>query len=695
MADTARPRRRHRAGLSRIPIACERCRIKKNKCDGAIPVCSQCQRVGAECIVVDRLTHRPLPRDHVDSLERENEELRRRIQLLEQQSVGRSAVHGVATPLSEPAIPPAAPEDATPSDISVEMTALHGGGDMYLGDSGGTFFGNLVQQTLVRSGFQQEHDLIHNSLRLNLNNQTEAGGAAMTSPSGRLATWLPSDLIFRLEGAFFDHRWPSLPFLHRPTFRERLLQDFLTRHEDASPISVFFVLMVSAMGAVYLERQDKSLKSLSLICFALAMEQQRFDAVIRQDDLEAIQALLLLSTFALNRSCGINAWQVAGQAVRSSVAMGLHRQHALAAGGLSMLQSEMRKRVFWCAYSIDRNISVALGRPPAIRDADIDIELPACMTDDDLMSSEGSTHEAQRRSPGPSDTSAFLHIVELRRLRSKIQDTLYPAKVALSDKEYFPVRKSMHKDLDTWAANTPRYNQAKVLTFQTNEWFQITYSQSLLLLYRPSPACPVATQEALQICSENAINLITSYASLYAKNKMAYTWITLHSLLMASITMLYTLWVSTNIWEQTTSAVVESNVKQCLTLFEVMQETWPLAARCHDIVQRFGQAVLVLRQQDSKSPEQITKFDGNGPSRVGHPEIGADYATWCGVQSSHDTVRPEPRGDNNQEASATLGLTDATASLESLGELDDFMFQDFDINLPLMMDVFNDTTAWH
>ncbi|KAF2166688.1 hypothetical protein M409DRAFT_23318 [Zasmidium cellare ATCC 36951] len=694
MAETTRPRRRHRAGLSRIALACERCREKKNKCDGASPVCSQCQRAGAECIVVDRLTHRPLPRGHVDALERENEELRRRIQMLEQHSSALNGVHGVTTPLSPPPVP--VPDDGTPSDVSLERTALHhttAGGDMYLGDSGGTFFGTLVQKTLMRSGYQQENGPIHSSLRLNLNNQAEANKAAFTSPSGRIdETWLPPELIFRLEDAFFDHRWPNAPFLHRPTFRERHLQEFLTQREDASSVSIFLALMVCAMGAVYLERQDRSLKNLSLLCFAMAMDQH-FDAVIRKGGLKAIQALLLLSTFALNRSCGINAWQVAGQAVRSSIAMGLHRQYGAASESSSFLHKEMRKRIFWCAYAIDRNISIALGRPPAIRDADIDVDLPVCTTDDDLVSSEASANTSQRRLPTPNDTSSFIHIVELRRLRARIQDTLYPAKVSLHEAAYVSIRSSMHKDLETWAANAPRYNQAKVLTFQTNEWFQITYSQSLLLLYRPSPACPVASQDALQICSENAINLITSYSSLYAKNKMAYTWITLHSLLMASITMLYTLWVSSPIREQTTPAVVDSNIKQCLMLFEVMQETWPLAARCHDIVQRFGKAALGL-WQDHRNQEQPPPITSSGSGAADH-EIGADYAAWFGVQTNSAAPQSGLGIVDAQEAPSLLESGDATGGLDLINGLDDSIFQDFDINLPLMMDAFSDHAGWH
>lgn len=687
MAEEARPRRKHRAGLSRIAIACERCREKKNKCDGATPVCSQCRRSGAECIVVDRLTHRPQARGHVDALERENEELRKRIRLLEQNIATFSGPHGVATPLSTPTVP--GNESETPGDVSLERTAFDhptGSSNTFVGESGGSFFSTLVDKTLIQSGYQDVHGPLHSSLKLDLNNQVASDRTTFFDHFGQINdSVLPAELIFKLEESFFDHRWPSLPFLHRPAFRRQHLGVFLENREQANPTSVFLVLMVSAMGAIDLARYDRSLKDLPILCFAVAMGHH-FDKAMRNEGLETIQCLLLVAWFSMNRSCGINAWHAAGQAMRAAIALGLHRESTHNTERLSVLQREMRKRIFWSAYSIDRNVSLALGRPPAIRDADINVEIPECLTDDDLLT---NVEPLDRKScgPMPHDISAFIHIVHLRRLRSRIQDTLYPAKVSLTDTEIQQARAAMHQELDTWAASAPRYNQAKVLTFQTNEWFQITYSQSLLLLYRPSPACPVANQEALHICAENAISLITSYSSLYAKNKMSYTWITVHSLLMASITMLYTLWVSPAIRDQTTPSVVESNIKQCLMLFEVMQETWPLAARCRNIVKRFGNAALGLWHGGRM---QQTAIDGITSSTQ---QIGNDYAAWFSVHTNGPAAQPEPDYASTNAQTTLTADTDAAPDFEMINDFDNSIFQDFDINLPLMMDAFNDNTA--
>jgi hypothetical protein len=41
----------------------------------------------------------------------------------------------------------------------------------------------------------------------------------------------------------------------------------------------------------------------------------------------------------------------------------------------SLLEHEIRKRVFWTCYCLDRQVSIILGRPFAISDRDIDVQV--------------------------------------------------------------------------------------------------------------------------------------------------------------------------------------------------------------------------------------------------------------------------------------------------------------------------------
>lgn len=58
--------------------------------------------------------------------------------------------------------------------------------------------------------------------------------------------------------------------------------------------------------------------------------------------------------------------------MKMCVELGLHRQHR--SNALS-LKAELHKRLFWSCYWHEREIAVAMGRPPSISDHDIDVEV--------------------------------------------------------------------------------------------------------------------------------------------------------------------------------------------------------------------------------------------------------------------------------------------------------------------------------
>ncbi|SCU78707.1 LAME_0A05446g1_1 [Lachancea meyersii CBS 8951] len=56
---------------ARLSQACDRCRMKKIKCDGAKPSCSACTKVGFKCRHSDMLSRRGTPKNYTESLEKE------------------------------------------------------------------------------------------------------------------------------------------------------------------------------------------------------------------------------------------------------------------------------------------------------------------------------------------------------------------------------------------------------------------------------------------------------------------------------------------------------------------------------------------------------------------------------------------------------------------------------------------------
>ncbi|OBA20029.1 hypothetical protein METBIDRAFT_33018 [Metschnikowia bicuspidata var. bicuspidata NRRL YB-4993] len=69
----------------RASQACDRCRIKKTRCDGGNP-CSKCASVGFLCTVSDKLARRSFPKGYTVNLENRIKELEKEIKLLKSQT---------------------------------------------------------------------------------------------------------------------------------------------------------------------------------------------------------------------------------------------------------------------------------------------------------------------------------------------------------------------------------------------------------------------------------------------------------------------------------------------------------------------------------------------------------------------------------------------------------------------------------
>lgn len=67
----------------RVSQACDRCRVKKIKCDGLTP-CSNCQRVDFECKTSDKLTRRAFPKGYTENLEKIVKQLEEENRLLKE-----------------------------------------------------------------------------------------------------------------------------------------------------------------------------------------------------------------------------------------------------------------------------------------------------------------------------------------------------------------------------------------------------------------------------------------------------------------------------------------------------------------------------------------------------------------------------------------------------------------------------------
>jgi hypothetical protein len=91
------------------------------------------------------------------------------------------------------------------------------------------------------------------------------------------------------------------------------------------------------------------------------------------DPAVSLQAILLLVWYSLLNPEKGSIWFLVGLATRTCVDMGYHNEHNVQVDQLDALELDMRRRLFWCTYKMDRLMSGALGRPPSIPDGFINV----------------------------------------------------------------------------------------------------------------------------------------------------------------------------------------------------------------------------------------------------------------------------------------------------------------------------------
>lgn len=251
-------------------------------------------------------------------------------------------------------------------DIAHEigMIPLSAGVNKYVGPSSGFSIAKLV---LARADQASGYNL-----GARQTNETTAEARCrsmfMIRPSS-----LPTskDQATQLSQIYFEQVHPRYPFLHQQSHFRALDQVYDT--SSAPPRSVEFqVTMVLAISATILSRRLRIPFSGEGLC-AAAMEYA--DEIDFQSSTEGVQCLLLISMFTLHSPfLGINPWYLNYQCLAAVLDLGLQQDLTLG-HPIDPFEREMRTRVFWVVFSIDRIIATTLGRPVGLRDESCDLRV--------------------------------------------------------------------------------------------------------------------------------------------------------------------------------------------------------------------------------------------------------------------------------------------------------------------------------
>ncbi|PNP49374.1 hypothetical protein THARTR1_09696 [Trichoderma harzianum] len=193
----------------------------------------------------------------------------------------------------------------------------------------------------------------------------------------------PPAVAKRLLVEYFRRWHPFLPFLHGPTFFEKVNRFYeLEGGSPAEPMSqrnkvyqaIIFQCVFNIADSNHNQKQERELPEESRIKSAVALTSL-LGILSSGHDIPSLQALLAVELYLMTQMSLRAASTVHGAMTRILYHCGLHRC-PFRYVQLPRDICDMRKRIFWSAYVIDRHLSQVLGHPLALNDEEIDVCLP-------------------------------------------------------------------------------------------------------------------------------------------------------------------------------------------------------------------------------------------------------------------------------------------------------------------------------
>jgi transcriptional regulatory protein GAL4 len=155
--------------------------------------------------------------------------------------------------------------------------------------------------------------------------------------------------------AYFLYYHTTYPFLHEQTFRAQFHGQIPRPKGNVWPILLNTVL---ALGAWCIGDEDSTTDD------GYYREVNRHlhnTSVFEVGNLALLQALLLLSNYTQKGNKPNTGYNYLGLTVRMALSLGLHKEFP--EWNISLLQREMRRRVWWGIYIFDSGACVTFGRP--------------------------------------------------------------------------------------------------------------------------------------------------------------------------------------------------------------------------------------------------------------------------------------------------------------------------------------------
>ncbi|CAG9999694.1 unnamed protein product [Clonostachys byssicola] len=257
----------------------------------------------------------------------------------------------------------------------------------------------------------------------------------------------PKEEALSLLQDYFENFNCMCPLFHQPTFMHLVERQYSS---DPYQGSGWWASLNCALAISHrlrfmsnLGSEDEDARAWGHIKNALGVYSE---LTMRNTDLLSVQALTGMALFMQGTPNPQPSFLLVAAAIRLSHTIGLHKRGT--GFNLNPIEIEQRKRVFWIAYMLDKDLCLRAGRPPAQDDDDMNVDLP----DEDPLDCIGNIPLAD----GKGKMNLFRVMCEFSVIESNVYKRLYATKAAKqSDGELLSAIGELDQQLEDWKNKIP------------------------------------------------------------------------------------------------------------------------------------------------------------------------------------------------------------------------------------------------
>ncbi|PYH79249.1 hypothetical protein BO82DRAFT_340842 [Aspergillus uvarum CBS 121591] len=428
----------------KVTRACDACKAKKKACTGNIP-CGPCNRKHLTC-TYQTAYNRGVALSPPPSASNDDHQP-------PTPGPGRRYIDGNA-------FSPYPRNRQTPTGGSPEVTGQYWGPT-----SAHSFLDRAVQDlhpaTRLSPSQQHNHDT-HSTISI-----FSYGDRVVPLASVTRFTWPDKTVAVDLVRRYFDFAAPTYRVLHQPTV-ERLVNRIYksqTPHGQScsSPVetsleaaSQAILLLLFSTATMFRVDMDGRMRDADEHGWQKSeMYYAQADHLLSREtgapSMASVQARFLMVLYLLSSSRPHKAWFTFGTMVQLMMALGLHNGRTRRGhDGHNLVQKECQRRLVWCSYTLDKYLSVMLGRPRLWQDEDIDEDLPTRVNDSDLTPQENRLTKRDCLMDAP-----VFHVLLARILTRAVKEPY--VQTGISTREQIATICTLHEQVQSWQAGLPPF----------------------------------------------------------------------------------------------------------------------------------------------------------------------------------------------------------------------------------------------